>query len=417
MKKIKNVMLLAIGSMTVMAIALTSCKKDAAGPSGPAPTISAVSSGVIVANAPYVIEGSNLTGATITVDGHAVTGAVITAGTKITFNIPSTVTTAGTGKHIVVTTGGGSATQNVTVKAVVTANGWVTSDSVAHASLLAYFPFSPVTTSTEAFSTSIATTSTGVTYTTDGPLGYAASLTDGYFKYPAITALNNNAALSQFTVSMWIKTHKDDLAEFPSVPGKYNSLFQISSEQLGDIYGPMAITMHKNESHGGDTLALGAPLRQIDGTTHLYNGATGTDHLDDSTDVFSATGNDAWVNLVVTFDGYDPIRPLTFYVNGTAVGTRRLGFGTNVNQLIQSGENLNLQPGGGDDIVTIGTFHFSDDFGASSPWGGPTGTPDAASKIYWEHGITAEIAAVRVYSTPLSATEVGYLNTLGSNGQ
>jgi len=294
MKKIKNVMLLAIGSMTVMAIALTSCKKDAPGPTGPAPTITAVSSGVIVANEGYVIEGTNLTGATVTVDGHAVTGAVITGSTKIVFSIPSTVTTAGTGKHIVVTTGGGSATQSVTVNAVVTANGWVTSDSVAHASLLAYFPFSPVTTSTEAFSTSIATTSTGVTYTTDGPLGYSASLVDGYFKYPAITALNNNSALSQFTVSMWIKTHKDDLAEFPSVPGKYNSLFQISSEQLGDIYGPMAITMHKNESHGGDTLALGAPLRQIDGTNHAYGAAgSGTDHLDDSTDIFSATGNDA----------------------------------------------------------------------------------------------------------------------------
>jgi len=434
MKQIKNATLAVLGGLLILSVATVSCSKKS---SGPAPTVTPTigtinptatdSIGTVI-----TITGTGFTSAsTVTIGGVPAT-VTFNSATSISVTVPHGVT-VGTAAVIVTTGTEASSPSNITVIAssttYVTPDGKNTSDSVSHSTLLAYWPFK--TNSTESISNIPASTSTGASFVSDGPFTRALQLTNGYLIFPAITNLNSHTSVQNYTVSMWIKDSSRNDATYPITGGRYSSLFQLTSTQLGDLWGVVALTLHTNEAHGGDTMTFGTNIRMIEASNTTYAGVTGTDHTDDSTRAYAPTGNNTWINVVQTFNGFDPTRPLTTYVNGVAVNTkltgtaltyRQFGYG-GANDLIPAGQNLECQPGGGDIKVCFGTFAFSDDFGATAIWGGayypsaPANDTNLGDKVYWAHGINAEMSSVRVFSTALSQQDVTDLYLLGSHGQ
>ncbi|UAY51870.1 IPT/TIG domain-containing protein [Ferruginibacter albus] len=375
------------------------------------PTIAAIAPTSVSAGGTITITGTNLSGATVTIGGKTAT-VTSTSATSLTVTVPSDLTTGA--QTVIVTTGAGSVSNTLTIAAPLPAS----SNDVASDRLAAYWPFRTDSKETVS-STSAEKTGGTVTYGgSGGPFGAYANFSTGYLIYPTISNLNQQNSLDQYSISMWVKIANSNATTYPATGGRYTSLFGVASLQVGGQYGPYQLTLHTNDNPATDVFEFGSVIRQIDGRNIQYGDYQGlsTDHLDDSSR-FSATVAGAgdgskWIHVVQTFFGYTPNpRPMSTYVNGVKLDDHLYY------NLIASGENIDTKPGAGDVKVTFGTFHFSDDFGASSPWGGPTGTPDAASSIYWAHGITAGMSDVRFFKAPLSDEEVGQLYQLGLQGK
>jgi len=297
MKQIKNLTLAIVAGLLVLSVATVSCGKKSGGSSTttPTPTVTGFSPSNVAVGGTLTVAGTNLTSpATVSINGSsAITATVASNGNSLTITVPASATT---GTVVVTINGqnytvpGGSVTVTTTLPPV---DGLTSSNQVSPTTLIAYFPFDG--NSTESKSGLGDSIHTQAAYST-GVIGQALNLgtgsgptaTPGYLVYPAIPAINvNNGAMDQYTITMWVKIAANNAAQYTATNGRYSSLFQVTSTQVGDIYGPTSVTLHTNEAHATDSFYWGAAMRQIDGRTILYNGVTSTDHEDDSTHIGS----------------------------------------------------------------------------------------------------------------------------------
>ena len=111
----------------------------------PGPTVTSVTSGAsdtVGKTYTLTITGANLTGATVTTTAAGVTITGITAtATSITGTIAIASTATPGSVTLTITTSAGSTTTTITVVAIPLIGGYASSDSVAAANLIAYFPF------------------------------------------------------------------------------------------------------------------------------------------------------------------------------------------------------------------------------------------------------------------------------------
>ena len=400
-------MLLAIGSMTVMAIALTSCKKDSPAATA-APTIASISPASDTALQVITITGTNLTGATVTVGGNA---AAITAntGTVITTSVPAS-TSLGSSVVVSVHTAGGTITSNITVVAALHAiHGKTSSDQVQTANLLAHWTFDNTTdevlSSTSPFGTSIGSNpgvSGGTATFVTGKIGNAVHLdgtTGGWLTYPVIPAIgndltgslhynNNDTLYKGFTITMW--------AQIPtttaSAPSLY-SLFQINGLASADFWALAGVDFRK---HSDGFVDLDASMTNIDGTgTHssqdgLFSGHTFNDSL-------------TWAFIAVVYDTTAG-GSIIYYGNGVPKASVALSTLTGAKIVFPSPEAFLMET---PNYVTFGAFSQHEVFPA-------VGTTGAS----WNNlGFTGNIDDARLFKATLSATDIDDLYQLGNQGR
>jgi hypothetical protein len=392
-----------------MAIALTSCKKDAAAPST-APTVATVLPSPAVPGQTITITGTNFTSAaTVTVGGVAATSITVTGTTTITATVPLTLS-AGT-QSLVVTVGSQSSTGfSITVNALYkTPDGDSLSTQIAPSFMRAYFPFDG--TSQEFYSGQAGgnlAVGGSPTYVA-GVKGQAVSFAGGGLIYPPIPMLDKQDSMQHYTISLWVNTSGN------TGDNRETSLFQVNGDYFNDIWGYAAVELKTGAGYGGDTLAIGSEITQVDGRGAVTDDTLAVLYPRATPSQFVA-GSNVWTNITVTYN--DVTDSSKIYANGVlklAVKSPILnppGFG---------GETFTLNDfGAPHNQITFGTFEFQDEFNASNTYttGSPLAFPPFAStKAFWHHGFTGSIDEVRVYGNDLSASEVNDLYLLGLHGQ
>lgn len=258
--------------------------------------------------------------------------------------------------------------------------GYVSSDSVASANLIAYWPFDGNATEKKAGLTG---TSTGVTYTA-GIRGQAyQGSASGAIQVP-LTAGGPFASLQSFSISLW-----------------YNDPSQVTSPNHGlfHMYGAsdwnlFEIEFERDSTAPGDSVKVHAGFTNPGGPA--YKGIVPEALLD--------TAVNKWVHLVMTYNGGSST--YTLYQDGVPVG-------------VKSAWSNNLYGATPQKIWTDGT--------ATTPMGNlnfatevPTGLtigafpPSITAGNSWAGSFPGKLDELRIYNTALSQQQVAglYLNGL-----
>ncbi|UAY51212.1 IPT/TIG domain-containing protein [Ferruginibacter albus] len=391
--KLKNAMLGIVGGLFALSVGTISCSKDDnPSPGAGTPTISSFTPSSAAAGATVTINGTNLTGATsVKFGGTAATSFTVVSATQIT-----AVVGAGATGTITVTTPGGTATSSTSF--TFSAVAQPTSDSVAHAFLLAKWTFD--SDSKEfATGTPAAQTVGTVTYTNAGAIGNCATFTNGALVYPIISTIDRDTALQSYTLSMWVN--------IPASTGSegLRSLFQINGTRFPDLWGLVSMEL-ANNGVVGDSLAIQSRQVQVDGNApYVHNQVIGPNNT------FGVTGK--WTLLTVTYNGNGNNQTITLYVNGNKINQQEL-------TTVTKPETFRIVPtgadAGADNKVTIGTLEFYD-LGFTLGNGYGQTAPLAADRPWAQNGITGKIDDIRLFNTAISDGEVMNLYTYGSQGK
>lgn len=261
--------------------------------------------------------------------------------------------------------------------------GYVSSDSVASANLIAYWPFDGNANDVKG---GLSGTATGVTYTT-GIRGQAyQGSTSGAIQVP-LTSSSAFANLQSFTVSLW-----------------YNDPVQVTSPNHGlfHMYGPadwnlLEIEFERDSTSTGDSVRLHAGFTNPGGVD--YKGIVPESLMD------SAIGK--WVNIAMTYDGGSSM--YTIYQNGVPIGAKTAwsngAYAPTPTEIWTDGTattpmgNLNFSsevPTG----ITIGAF-----------------PPSITAGNSWAGSFPGMLDELRVYNKALTSAEVKGLYLNGKAGR
>ncbi len=294
------------GVVALAAIVVQSCKKSSSTPSTPTVSSTTLAAGATVTagtSTGFTISGTNLTNATVTCTtaGITVTNVTVTGSTTITGTITLVAAVASGTYTLTITTNNGTASASFTVTGLQLLGGFLSSDSVEHASLISYFTFNGNVNDTVGNQTGSAQ---GVTYI-QGVRGEAYQGAAG--AYATVPAAAAYAALQSFSVSVWYSL---PMAAKPISGSKAAGIFFVSGDTTGSDGGEIILetdvpsaTQYTNDSvpihHGFNN--IGGPAGSwMNFTMNSYD---------------TATSN--WVHIVMTYDGGSST--YTFYENGQPI--------------------------------------------------------------------------------------------------
>src|SRR5262245_60241600 len=107
-------------------------------------------------------------------------------------------------------------------------DGYNNSNEVAEENLIAHWAFNG--SDEEVISDTEASVSEGTVAYEDGQIGEALKLSQGALSYPVIDALSSTTALSNFTISMWVKVNNNKGTTLEA----FSPLFGVYPETGGD---------------------------------------------------------------------------------------------------------------------------------------------------------------------------------------
>jgi IPT/TIG domain-containing protein/concanavalin A-like lectin/glucanase superfamily protein len=401
MKKIKNAMLLAIGSLTVMTVAMTSCTSKP-NPT-PAPTVTAVT-GTTSAGGAITIAGTGFTstGTTATIGGISFTVTFVSS-TSLTATVPSSLTTPGSYNVIVTVNGTASTAFPVTI-GLPPVGPYTSSDQVESANRIAKWTFdNTLAEDVSGLSPTLSSGSSSYTYVT-GKVGTAISLTNGWLTYPSSSGSNhiapsfdnttfgsNDTLQNGYTFSVWVKV------PVSPVDGGGNALlgaiFQLNTTI--DQWGGYGLAYRK---HADSSFDFDADFFNID-----FNGPHFSYGTYYAGNVLKDTAS--WAFLAMVYDTTGG-RHLKYYTNGSLVATKDVSAA-----FVHSATEPLLIPA--PNYASFGTFQGTDQT-TSAPH-----VPGATSPIlgFQTNGITGVIDDARLFKATLSATEVNDLYLLGNQGR
>jgi len=231
----------------------------------------------------------------------------------------------------------------------------------------------------------------------EGQIGKALKLTKGALRYPNIDAVNTTEALSNFTVSMWVKINNNA----GTANEGYSMLFGLFPDGLtagtagdfmwGNINMAAETAWFKGSNTQPDTLVLKGHfvIKNTDGSIN------GQDNRPDPrgnppVGVFKHTGE--WIHFVARWDA--TTHNFHIFGNGTSIGAYTSRGTTGALRM-----NVPCSPVFGNGATTAVGF---------------TNNPDQQT---WSPMATASIDDVRVFDTALSEAEITALFNLGSAGR
>ena len=300
--KLFKLNLFAIAGIFLMTtIAVQSCKKDKStpAPSGPSVTGITPAGDTVGTTKTFTITGSNLTGASVSApSGSGVTITAVSAtATSITGTIAVGSTSTPGSVTLTVTTSAGTATTTVTVIAVPLIGGYVSSDSVASASLIAYFPFDGNSNDVKG---GLTATVTGTPTYVSGIRGQAYQGATG--AYATVTpAASVPTSLGSYTVSFWY-----NLPAQPDTNTTQGVFFYSGSTQKGELINEFESPANKNLA--GDSVRIHPGFIDIGASAYQY-------FIPETFDT-GAIAN--WVFFTVTYNG--GTSTYITYQNGIATG-------------------------------------------------------------------------------------------------
>jgi hypothetical protein len=281
-------------------------------------------------------------------------------------------------------------------------DGYNNSDEVAAANLKAHWAFNG--NYDESISGSGPLAGAAGTFGTvgfeDGPLGQALKLTGGALRYPNITALNTADALSNFTVSMWVKVKNNQGTAHEG----YTMLFGLfpdglTAETVGDfMWGNINMAVETGwfpaTNPEPDTLVLKGHfvIKNEDG------GINGQDNRPDprgnpAVGVFKQSGQ--WVHFVARWNA--TTRQFHIFGNASSIGA-----------YTQRGDAPPALP-------LRMNVPCSPVFGNGATQA--VGFPNNPEQQTWSPMATASIDDVRVFNAALSDAEITALFNLGTAGR
>jgi hypothetical protein len=399
MKKMKNAMLVIAGGLLMLTVATVSCSKSSSGGGGgsTAPTISgnlSPASGPV--GTTVTITGTNFVApVTVTFTGASGVTATVVSSTSITVVVPTGATTG----TVTVTTSAGSATSTFTVTTVKFSIpsgpdvGDTSSNQIATANLLSYWPFDGNPLEHQTNSSPLGANSGGtITYGT-GRIGQCAIFNNAWLTYPAAasgagsntTGFGSSDTLQNgATLSLWEQVPDTSLL---------TTLFQLSTPAVPNW--PLFGIQYRK--HSDSTFDLDGGLTNNDGTspyTHAsYASAFGTVSPKD-------TGTWGFVTMV-----YDTTNggQLSYYFNGAKVGAT-ISLLTGSAQIFPMKEALLMVA---PNYATIGSAEGT----------GVTPGSTNAPAGYMSYGITGKIDDIRFFKATLTAQQIADLYQLGLHGQ
>jgi hypothetical protein len=391
---LKYILFITVGAFLVTTI---SCLKETNNPEPP-PTITSFYPPSDSANVAVTIYGTHLTGASSVSFG----GTPAVSFRDINDSTIIAIVGTGTTGWINVTTPGGTAGHEgftLLIPYPLVDGLYDSSNQVASANLIAHWPFDS---SNEEVISKTVGTNIGTVTAIGGQIGNAVDFTDGGFVYPAIPNLNNDTALQQYTVTMWVNMPANNASEYPFTNGRESSLFQVNASSYNNVWGLMAVEVHSNAGYGGDTLVLGAEFTQItpagsytDDTSAVLNPAN-TSLI--PSELFPGAGQ--WSFVAETYNGTSQV--INIYGDSILYLTKTLNDISTPFQLSSSGNQ-----------VTIGTFEFSNDGFVNAPPAAAISDTVRTDKIYWAHGMNGSLDDIRVFNRVLTQHEIGDLYELG----
>src|SRR5664279_2614235 len=293
--------LLAIACIAFVAVITTqSCKKTSspAGPSGLSVTSGA--SDTIGKTYTLTITGSNLTGASVSTTAAGVTITNITAtATTITGTIAIGSTAIPGPVTLTVTTSAGTSTATITVVAIPLIGGYASSDSVAAASLIAYFPFDGNANDTKGGMTP--TVAGTITYTTTGVRGQAYQGAAG--AYATYTPSAAFASLPSYSFSVWYQLPTTD-PSYSTVTGQ-----DTLTQGMFFLYGTSDFLLaNEIEPFHGDSVRVHPGFKDV--ASPAWQGFV--------PETFNTAAIGKWVHFVATYNG--GTSTYTAYQDGVATG-------------------------------------------------------------------------------------------------
>jgi hypothetical protein len=413
MKKMKNALLVIAGGLLMLTVATVSCSKSGGGGSStPTPSIGSLSTTVATPGHILVISGNNFSSpAIISFNGTPATLDTVVNSTTIDVVVPAGITAG----QVTVTIG--TQTSNGIAYTVGTStfsiDGYTTSNQVAAANLIAYWPFDAD--QTEVISGKAPNGTSGgnavsggtATITTNSRIGAGAlQLTAGWLTYPlnatpvgtANNPYNSTDTLTNgFTMSLW--------AQLPTQTN-YNGLFQLSAISNEGTWPLAGFGFHKNGTGATAKVDIDGGITNSDGTTPYTHSSQQYGFSTSATNGPGVvTDSLSWVFLTMVYDTTGGGK-IVYYGNGAFIGSVPVGVGAGNASIFPSAEALLLQT---PNYATIGTI--------TQPLAFPTATGTPATPTWASGTLTGVIDDIRFFNKTLTAQQVNDLFQLGSHGQ
>lgn len=266
------------------------------------------------------------------------------------------------------------------------------SDQIASTNLKARWTFDG--TNNEAISGLAPTNSQGASFTT-GKKGQALSLNNGFLLYPTIPNLSSANALNSVTVSMWVNTNNR--------VDKATSFFALTSPtsvQPDWNQGPLNIYAETGKPLTvNDTLVLHAAFHTYRNGNYNIGGDNINDYGARGTDFQTVLGANKWVHYVMRYDG--ATSNIDLFANGVRVSNNNFRNRTTGTPAVGIG-NIVINP---PTQVLIGG------------WPNATTGFTLSPAQTWQGLMVGSIDEIRVYNTPLSDQDIGYLFQLEDAGR
>ncbi len=320
--KLKNLLAIACIIFISAAVIQSCSKKDNSTPVASGPTVTSItpSGDTVGTTSTFTIAGSNLTGASVTTTATGVTLSSVTAtATSITGTIAIGSTATAGPVTLTVTTSAGSATTTFTVIAIPLLGGYTTSDSVAAADLIAYWPMDG---NVNDIKGGIAGTPVNVTFV-PGVRGQAYQ--GDSTAYASFTPSAAMATLQSFSVSVWYWEAYQPLG-MPAHANAPQGLFF-----LADANGADPLIILEAEHYvpvSGDSLQIHA------GTTFT----TATNYKGFTMVTYDTAAIGKWVHFVMTYNGGTS----TYIVYQDGLATQNSSaYGLNLSTVLLDGPAVN----------------------------------------------------------------------------
>ncbi len=265
-------------------------------------------------------------------------------------------------------------------------DGYNSSDEVAEDNLVAHWTFDD--TQQEVISDTEPEETYGTVGYTEGQLGQALDLDAGALVYPPIEAINQENALSNYTVSMWVNVMNNGTA--------FTTFFGLFPTDNTDFWGNISLSAETSwfpaEGGAGDTLVLKTNYASLneDGTVNSQDNRPDP-RGNPPVGVLEATGE--WVHFVVRFTASSHM--LEIFANGESIGAYS-DRGANTTELVMRTPTQAV-------FGSLATSNIGFDMAPEMP--------------AWQVMATAGVDDVRVFDTSLSDAEITALYNLGSAGR
>ncbi len=400
--KLFKLNLFAIAGIFLMAtIAVQSCKKDKSTPTPSGPSVTGVSTGAsdTVGKAyTLTINGANLTGATVTTTaaGVALSGITATANTITgTITVSSTATVGAI--TLTITTATGTTTTTVTIVAIPLLGNYASSDSVASANLIAYWPFEG---NANDIKGGLTATVTGTPTYTTGVRGQAYQGATG--AYATLTPAGTlPSQLGSYTVSYWYY-----LPAQPDTNTTQGVFFYSGSTQQGELVNEIEAPANKNLA--GDSVRIHPGFIDIgDAPNYEYF----------IPETFDTGAIGKWVFFTVTYNG--GTSTYLTYQNGQITGANTafsppVPMNPSNNPYPASYNSPNLLYTDGSKATPLGNLKFTDAPGYFTIGSWPDGLFGQSSV---KANFLGKLDELRLYNKALTQPEVTGLFLNGQAGR